>query len=213
MNCANNADDIVYGTELAKLKNVKILPIKFGKSLADYSVDKPSHAIYKGIESIKYCNAQIADELMSLAQSKEYEDFIDLLNDINAKTSVNSRQLEILTGLNYFSDFGNNKKLLEVEKLYDKFAGIKQIKKDKMEELGVNEFLMKKYAEKETAKIYKGINWLGLLKELCDKIPNESLDLIRQMKFEKDHLEYVNTVMPDISKDYYVIVEFIQNKV
>ena len=212
LNCANNADDIIFGTELAKLKDISILPIKYGKSLAEYSVDKLNHSVYKGIESIKYCNSQIADELYKLAKNNTCTDFISLLTNINDKTSVNSKQLKILIGLNFFSDYGKNKRLFEIERIYENFYGIKQVKKDKMEELGLNEFLMKKYAGKETAKLYKEIDSVGLINELTLKIPNESIDLVQQMKFEKEYLEYVDYICPEIEPEYYIVIDYIQGK-
>ena len=53
------------------------------------------------------------------------------LKDIKEKTSLNSRQLNILTGLDFFSEFGNNKYLLNVIEVYDKFANAKIISKKK----------------------------------------------------------------------------------
>ena len=103
--------------------NIKLLPIKFGKSSSEYTMDKETNSIYKGIESIKYCNSKIAEELLELSKQKDYKTFIELLDDITAKTSINSRQLEILIGLNFFSDFGNNKYLLNIYNLYN---GIKE---------------------------------------------------------------------------------------
>ena len=43
-----------------------------------------NNAIYKGISSIKFCNAQIANELLELAKNK-YNSFIELLKDIPNK--------------------------------------------------------------------------------------------------------------------------------
>ena len=87
---------------------IKLESIKFGKSGADYAMDKENNTIYKGIASIKYCNIQIADELLELSKNK-YKSFVELLNDIKSKTSLNSRQLSILTGLTFFKEFGENK--------------------------------------------------------------------------------------------------------
>ena len=162
LNCASNEDDIRNGTELAKIKHITINNIKFGKSESEYSVDKVNHALYKGLESIKFLNAQIGQELKKLSNN-EYSTFVELLSDIKNNTSVNSRQLEILIGLNFFSDFGYNKYLLELNELYDKFYSCKQIKKDKLDELGLSNYLMQKYAGKETAKIYKEIDNIGLI--------------------------------------------------
>lgn len=221
LNCASNSDDIINGTELAKIKNISINNIKFGHSRSEYTVDKKNNALYKGISSIKFCNAQIAEELYELSKN-HYNSFPELLKDINEKTSVNSRQLMILTILDFFSDFGKNKYLLDVIELCngvkeDKKNGIKakpalltakQIKKDKMEELGISEYLMVKYAGKETSKMYSNIDNLGLVTEMAKRIENKSLDVISQVKAEQQFLEYVIYANPNVSDTYYIVIDF-----
>ena len=51
LNNANNEDDIMLGTELAKQLGITIHSIKFRHSTAKYSCDKDG--IYKGIASVK----------------------------------------------------------------------------------------------------------------------------------------------------------------
>ena len=211
LNCASNDDDIRNGTDLAKIKDITIHNIKFGKSDAEYSVDKKNHALYKGIESIKFLNAQIGHELKELAQNK-YTNFIELLKDIKEKTSVNSRQLTILIGLGFFSDFGKNKYLMDINELYDKFANIKQVKKDKMEELGLSEYLMSKYSSKETAKIYKDIDNEGLVSELSKRVENKSLSIVEQIKFEKEYLNYIVYTNPKVHESYWIVTSFVTYK-
>ena len=193
--------------QYAKSNNIEIKPIRFGKSGANYTIDKDNNAIYKGISSIKYCNAQIADELLELSKNK-YETFIDLLKDIKEKTTLNSRQLNILTGLGFFDDFGHNKYLLNMIEVYDKFANIKIIAKKKMEELGVSEYLMTKYAGKETASQYRELDNKGLIQELCNKLPNESMGVVEQIRFEMEFLEYTTYVNPNFSDCYYAVLNF-----
>lgn len=191
--------------------DIKLESIKFGKSGSDYAMDKESNTIYKGISSIKYCNTQIADELFELSKNK-YGSFVELLKDIKTKTSVNSRQLSILTGLNFFKEFGENKYLLNIIDVYDKFSSCKQIKKDKLEELGLTEFLMKKYSSKETAALYKEIDNIGLISELIKKIENKPMGIIEHVKFEKEYLEYITYTNPKANGEYYIITDFIQGK-
>lgn len=190
-----------------KFFNIELLPIKFGKSTNTYSFDKENNKIYKSIQSIKYCNSQIADELMELSKNK-YNSFIDLLSDINLKTSVNSRQLTILTGLNFFSEFGNNKYLLDVIDIYNNLYSKKQISKKDLEKLGLTEYLMKKYSQKETDKLYKELDTIGLVKDLCSRVENKSMAIIEQIKFEMEYLEYTTYINPNISKYYYVVLDF-----
>lgn len=204
-----------------KYFNIKIHNVKFGKSSSEYMMDKETNSIYKGVSSIKYCNAQIAEELYELSKN-HYNSFPELLKDINKKTSVNSRQLMILTILDFFSDFGKNKYLLDIIELCngvkeDKKNGVKakpalltakQIKKDKMEELGISEYLMAKYAGKETAKQYSQINNLGLVTEMAKRIENKSLDVVSQVKAELLYLEYVIYANPNVSDTYYIVTDF-----
>jgi len=191
--------------------DIKLESIKFGKSGSDYAMDKENNTIYKGISSIKYCNTQIADELYELSKNK-YGSFVELLKDIKTKTSVNSRQLSILTGLNFFKEFGENKYLINIIDVYDKFSSCKQIKKDKLEELGLTEFLMKKYSNKETAALYKEIDNLGLISELVKKLENKPMGIIEHVKFEKEYLEYITYTNPKANGEYYIITDFIQGK-
>ena len=156
---------------------------------------------------MKFCNEQIADELMELSKNK-YNNFIELLKDIHEKTSVNSKQLEILIGLNFFSDFGHNKYLSSISKLYDKFGTCKQIKKDKLESLGIQESIAKKYAGKETAKIYKEIDNVGLITQLSLQIEDKPMSVVEQVKFEKEYLQYVVYKNPKVNQSFYIVTEY-----
>ena len=206
------ADDIDRTSKLIEelsYFNIAIHPIKFGKSGANYTMDKDSNQIFKGIQSVKYLNAQIGEELLGLSKNK-YDSFIDLLKDIKENTSINSKQLTILTALNYFEDFGANDYLLKIIDIYDKFATAKIIAKNKMESLGINEYLMSKYAAKETKSQYREINNNGLIKELCEKIENKSLSITEQIKFEVEYLGYPVYTNPEIADYYYIVTEFSQ---
>ena len=72
-----------------------------------------SNSIYKGLASIKYMNEKVADELYSLKDCV-FDDFIDVLETVHECTSINSRQLDILIKLDFFSEFGKSQKLLDI---------------------------------------------------------------------------------------------------
>lgn len=228
LNRAENKEDINYGVELANQYHITINPIEFGKSSAEYAIDKEHNAIYKGIESIKYCNSIIAKELLDLSKEKNYTSFIELLDDVNEKTSVKKNQLKILTGLNFFFRFGKNRYLLNVIDLYNgievkdpitkknikllpSLRNCKVIKKDKLEQYekyGLSEYLIQKYSKKETAKQYSQIDNVGLLNEMMKKIPEESMSIQEYVKFEKEYLQYVTYTNSDVADYYYIVVDF-----
>lgn len=115
LNNAQNQNDINDGTELARLKGIKIKPIKFGYSRLKYYPDRETNSIYKGISSIKGFGEKI-DIAQEMLQFKDntYNTFVDLLIDIEENSNVGNSKLETLIKLNYFSQFGRNKKLLNV---------------------------------------------------------------------------------------------------
>lgn len=204
-----DSDKCLEILQYAKKHNIELKPIKFGKSGSFYTMDKESNAIYKGISSVKYLNNKIADELLELS-SNEYNSFTDLLKDIKEKTSINSRQLNVLTSLNFFSDFGKNKYLLNVIEIYDKFAKAKIIAKKKMEELGVTDYLMNKYAGKETKSQYRELDNQGLINELCSRLTDESVDVVEQVKLEMEYLGYTTYINSNFADYYYIVINFIQ---
>lgn len=206
------ADDIDRTSKLIEELSyfgINIQPVKFGKSGSDYTMDKENNQIYKGVQSIKYLNAQVGEELLELSKN-EYKSFIDLLKDIKEKTSLNSKQLTILVALNYFEDFGANDYLLKVIDIYDKFATAKIIAKNKMESLGISEYLMEKYAGKETKSQYRELDNLGLINELCGKLENKPLSITEQIKFEIEYLGYAIYTNSNMADYYYIVTEFSQ---
>lgn len=208
------ADDIDRTSKLIEELSyfgITIQPIRYGKSGSDYTMDKQNNQIYKGIQSVKYLNAQIGEELLDLSKNK-YNSFIDLLKDIKEKTSINSKQLTILVALNYFEDFGANDYLLKIIDIYDKFSTAKIIAKNKMESLGLNEYLMTKYAAKETKSQYRELDNNGLIKELCSKIENKPLSITEQIRFEIEYLGYAVYTNSNIAEYYYIVTEFEQYK-
>lgn len=208
----------IYNNDLTKTANltnelpyfnIEMRSILFGKSGADYTADKNEHCIYKGIASIKYCNRTIANELLQLSQN-HYTNFIDVIRDIKEKTSVNSRQLKILTGLNYFRQFGNNQYLLDVIELYDRIMKYRQIKRKDVESLNIPEYLLEKYSGNQTSALYREIDNIGLLKEMIGQLEDKPMNVIDNVKFEMEFLEYVTYTNPKANDEYYIIIDFIQ---
>ena len=190
LNNANNEDDIRYGTELARVKNIKIHPIKFRHSGAEYTVDKETHSLYKGCSSVKFLSADMAEQLYAM-RDRHFNTFTELLSVFPG----NSKQLSILIKLNYFSEFGGSLKLLKIAELYDTYNGKKVLKKDK---LNLPIEIVTKYAASETEKQYRfeAEGMSAMLSELCDMVPNQELDILVQINAQKDFLGYLDLIDP-----------------
>lgn len=187
--------------------NIHIENIKFGKSKGEYTFDRDTRTIYKSISSIKYCNETIANELYELGKNNKYNNFIEILKDISTKTSVNSKQLKILTILNFFSEFGNNQKLLELIEIYDSLYNRKQIKKDDMGKLNIDTSLFSGCYDTETEKMYKDLNMDKYLERVSKKIEDKPLPIKEQIKYEQEYLEYITYVNPKSPKNMFFVVE------
>ena len=199
LNNANNEDDIRNGTELAKLKNITIHPIKFRHSSANYTVDKATHSLYKGCSSVKFCNVEVAEKLYEL-KDQHFDSFFDLLSIFPG----NSRQREILIKLQYFDEFFKTKKLLSLATLYDKYYGKKIIKKDRCE-LPIE--LLSKYALTETEKQYKfdENSMKLLLAEVATQIPDEDIPLQTKLQTQQEMLGYISYTDPSKSNTAVVM--------
>lgn len=181
--------------------------IKFGKSKSEYTFDKNTNTIYKSISSIKYCNEVIANELYELGKNNTYKNFVDVIKDIKTKTSVNSRQLQILTILNFFSDYGSNKKLLQIIEMFEKFYDRKQIKKADIEVLGIDLNEFEGCYDNETQKMYKDLHMDRYVEKMSKKIEDKPLSIKEQIKYEQEYLEYIIYSNPKAPKNMFYVVE------
>lgn len=190
LNNANNEDDIMLGTELAKQLGITIHSIKFRHSTAKYSCDKDG--IYKGIASVKFLNEDAANDLYSIKDEK-FNTFIDLLVRIS-DLKVDSRKLEILIKLDFFEEFGGIRYLLTCSDLFSKYYGKKQMKKDKALEYGLDFDVLRECSGKETQKTFMELDSVKLLNRLLQNIPNEKTDMRTKIAYQIENLGYVDIV-------------------
>jgi DNA polymerase III alpha subunit len=160
---------------------INVEPIKFGKSKGLYSPDHKTNSIYKGIASIKFLNEKVAAELLDIAEV-EYNSFLDLLIDVEEKTSCNSRQMEILIKLDFFSDFGKSNMLLESFKKFKE--RYKKTHKETTKEKRIEEIL-----------------------EYIQTLNDEDFPIQDKIIFEKEILGYGQTTFPKVSKCFAMVTE------
>lgn len=191
---------------------VKFEKPRFRYSTSKYTMDKATNTIYKGTSSIKFLNSTASNYLYSLRDNK-YKTFVDLLEEItqakdeSGKAMINSRQIEILIKLQFFEEFGHNKKLLETYKVFIDLYGRKIISKDKLTDLPIKLEIIAQNALTETDKQYKDINIMKILYDYENSLPNENIKFSEQIEFEMEILGYVNTTYPDIEKNICMVKE------
>ena len=198
--CLNNYSDDENKTkkltEELSIFDIKILPIKFRHSKDTYSPDKENNAIYKGIASVKFLNAEVAQQMYEMRE-QEFPTFIDFLK-VNP---CNSRQTEILIKLDFFSEFGKSQKLLDEYAIYTTYYSKKQFKKEK---IILDDETMNKFAT-STDKMYKITDSEGLIKELCNRLEDKSIPIKERLTAEAEYLGYIDYINPKATNYGYVL--------
>lgn len=182
---------------------IKLSDIKFRHSNSKYSYDKEGHTIFKGMSSIKFVGDNVGEELYAL-RDNQYDSFIDLLQDIS-NTSVNSKQLDILIKLDFFSEFGDINYLLKQVECYDKFYGRKQFTISKLQKEGEDIELIKKYCQKQTEKTLKEFDYIGFLKDMTSSMAYSLVSITERMDYQKEYIGYISYINPNVGKRYYYV--------
>ena len=150
--------------------------------MGDYFFDKDRMIIAKGISSIKYMGSKIAEELHDVANRKKCNCFTDVLYAIG-ETNVNTRQLDILIKIDFFSEFGNQRELLRITDLYYnlfKSGSAKKIARDVVVGTPV-ENIISKYAigikkDGSEAKSYTLLDIQSAMREIEEQILSLGLE-------------------------------------
>lgn len=207
LNINQSKEDKTRGVmEYAKSVNIPIDPIRFRHSKSQYSCDKQAGCIYKGMASIKYLNDKIAEELYEL-KDNQYASFDELLIDIGEKTSVNSKQLEILIKLDFFEEFGYIHKLLKQVEIFNSLHGKKQIKKENIAAIGVSAEYMESVSKKVTDKIYKDFNPSEIIQHLYNTCDYPETSISDKARYELECLGYIQLTIPTIDEAYAYVVD------
>ena len=202
LNDAANDEDIRNGTALARQRGITIVPPKFGISRSDYFFTKEKRVIAKGLSSVKYMGKAVVDELYALSK-RQYATFTDLLWTLSHHSSLDTRQLDILIKIDFFSDFGNQRELFQIVSLFDLFkkGEAKQLKKERAAALGIED-VVAKYANGTTksgkeSKSYTLLFPMTILRE-CEKrilsLGMEDLGILLKARNFKDIMGYAGYI-------------------
>lgn len=181
--------------------NIKLSNPKFKYSFGEYSCNKKTNTIYKGISSIKGLSKTLGDKLYSL-KDKTYPTFFDLLIDCK-ENSIGIADLTILIKLDYFSEFGSIGKLLKFVEIYNELYQKKIIKKDK--EYLVKKLYLKQFCSKETEKQYSGFDSITCLKSLYDKLEDIDIPIKDKINYQLQYYGYITITDKNCPAEFWVV--------
>lgn len=158
---------------------IKLEPPKFRHSIENYICSKENNTIYKGLKSIKFISVDCAKQLYDI-RMMDFPTFTDLLVYISENTTINIRQVRVLTTINFFSEFGKNKKLLSVLELFGN-----------------------RYSKQHTDKTK--VKRVAEIKKFEADAEDVALPLNEQIELEQEYVGYITVRIEDIPKRYVYV--------
>ena len=179
-------------TAYAHKLGIKIKSPQFRHSKSDYFCDVDTKSIYKGLGSIKYMSAAVAEELYTM-RDQQFGNFIDLLFAMQSMTAKpDSRQLDILIKIGYFAEFGPAKALLEGVRVFNLFNRYKTIKLDKWVEMGYDRAMLEPYAGKMTDKTASQLDNRGIILAILRQTKMPKTTIVDMLRWQAEMLGYVD---------------------
>lgn len=123
-------------TLYAERHGIKVSMPKWGVSRGKYVCGRNGKAIYKGLSAVKYMSDELAEQMYVVSQEKLGANFMGVLAELFPKTCIDTRQLDILIKLDFFSAFGNQRELLRMAELFTgllKKGTAKTIKRERVD--------------------------------------------------------------------------------
>lgn len=116
MNILNEKGDkdrmVATATEMKTAFNISLLPLKFRQDNRSFSIDEENNALTNTLKSIKGIGDSLAIKLYKL-KDREYESFTSFLIELIDEGIMCSHILSLIK-INYFEEFGKNKKLISI---------------------------------------------------------------------------------------------------
>ena len=186
--------------EIAKVGNTPEHAIIINEDVNGKSItDKIDKQWYIDLANKRYDDFMKASPESELPDISDYDfsgcsDFTEVIQKAFSETSCKPKAFKNLILLNYFYEYGSIKKLLRWYELYSSINDKKSIKKEKLEEIGIDVDVAAQFGNNAPKSITK-LNSNGLLNHLVSNLSDDefTLDEITRLQFlEFKSVSYVN---------------------
>ena len=200
--------------EARKFFGYEIGSYGFGRDTTKFTVDDGTKTIYPNLVSLKGIGVQAVRDLYAISK-QGYKDFIDIyLATSNSK--VNNTVFTNLIKIGYFSEFGPIKKLLREVEIVDEWSGQswkgrETLPKAELASYGLDPNDIRLYATDVTQKgnisdkRYMVTDWIGLVKLICSKLPDDEYSLNQIIKYQLEILKYIEYKNSNLPKNMIAI--------
>ena len=188
--------------EIIKFYGYSLGGYEFGKDNRAVTLDRENKIIYPSLSSVKNFGDNVSNVLYDLGKN-DYISFIDLINDLS-NNGINKSRVSDLIRLDYFKQFGDINTLLEIVKINENIGSAKQVSKDKIVKLGMDESIIKKYGN-ETEKMYTKIQADKIVSEMILNIKFKQFSLKDRLDAQQEVLGIITEVGETVDKRLYYV--------
>lgn len=159
---------------------IKFPPFRFRQDNRKISANSEKREITSSLGSIKGFGEAIGKSMYEMSQD-QYSDFVDFLVALEEKGGLSTKIADLIK-IDYFSEFGNNKKLFDI---YTEFTK------------GASKYSRKHIEKTKSKRILE-------LKEKFQNLTNERFPFWEQLQYESEILGYLQATYP-VSKKYLYV--------
>ena len=178
--------------------------IKFGDDNRQFNIDKENNCIIQTMTSIKDMPKSTPEALYELSL-KGVKNRAEIYQYLISDNRINSKAIEILFKLNYFSQFGSPKKLMTEFEIYKKYIDSKVISKSKLTEEEIN--IIKECSGKETDKQFRDIDNKKLISKMIKITPIEKTTIFDLIKWQIEFLGYTTLFDTSVPTTTWIITD------
>ena len=185
-------------------RGIAIKEIKFGDDNREFNIDHENNAIVQNMAGIKNMPKATPEALYELGQSgirtrtQLYQALID-------DSRINSKAIDILFKLDYFSAFAHPNRLLTEFEIYSKYIDSKVVSKKNLTEEQIE--LLRNIGAKETATQFRNFDNMELIKALIKSKSIPKTSIYQRIKWQIEFLGYSTLNDPSIDPSYWMVVD------
>lgn len=185
-------------------RGIAIKEIKFGDDNRQFNIDHEHNAIVQNMAGIKNMPKATPQALYELSQSgiKTRTQLYQALMD---DSRINSKAIDILFKLDYFSAFAHPNRLLAEFEIYSKYIDAKVVSKKNLTEEQID--ILKNLGAKETATQFRNFGNMELIKALIKSKSIPKTSIYQRIKWQIEFLGYSTLNDPSIDPSYWIVVD------
>ena len=185
-------------------RGITIKEIKFGDDNREFNIDHEHNAIVQNMAGIKNMPKATPEALYELSQSgiKTRTQLYQALMD---DSRINSKAINILFKLDYFSAFAHSNRLLVEFEIYSQYINSKVISKKNLTEEQID--ILKNIGAKETASQFRNFDNMELIKALIKAKSIPKTSMYQRIKWQIEFLGYSTLNDPSIDPSYWIVVD------